>query len=493
MHTTPKKITILFSTILILSTALTVIAADKPSQLDPVVVSANRRPLLVSQTSSDVDIIYPEANSTTLSDSLKKSAGLTSISYGAPGAVETTSFRGLGGQRTLTLLNGFKMNDPDLGIIDLSLFSPFMFEKIEIIKGSASSLYSGNGTSGIINLVTKPAIGIGSILLEAGSFGYATAVLGYNLNFLGHSSQIKVFTQRSDNQFSFKAFDKSLVRKNAGYVKHGAMLTGELINNKDSKMDYLIIYSFKDLDTPGQVTTNAFDLSGRQKDDLTSIQTKFIHKFGNNYKLRTGFKVSHHALEYIWSSGSSLNKKQISTIYALVENQTNSRLHIQAGLENQYDRIYNNTFEAKNMGTGFLGDLRLRINKDLALLSSMRYDINSDQDNTFSIKGGIIAELPGKINLKANISTSIKNPTINDLYYPEDLWLLGNPNLISEKGIYTDIILSRKFGRNLQIKTAFFYYEIKDIIIPDYHILDFIVEKGIFKLRLPFSTMKSRI
>ncbi|MCK4906963.1 MAG: TonB-dependent receptor, partial [Spirochaetes bacterium] len=211
-----------------------------------------------------------------------------------------------------------------------------------------------------------------------------------------------------------------------------------------------------------------FDLSGRQKDDLTSIQTKFIHKFDNNYKLRTGLKVSHHALEYIWSSGSSLNSKQISTIYALIENPTNKRLHIQAGLENQYDRIYNSTFEAKNMGTGFLGDLHLRINKDFSLLSSMRYDINSDQDNTFSIKGGIIAKLPGKINLKANISTSIKNPTINDLYYPEDSYgNVGNPDLVSEKGIYTDIILSRKFGKNFQIKTAFFYYEIKDMIIWD--------------------------
>ena len=64
--------------------------------------------------------------------------------------------RGLGAERTLVLLNGYRLPvDPALNAVDLNIVPASSIEKIEILKEGASALYGSDAIGGTINIVTK--------------------------------------------------------------------------------------------------------------------------------------------------------------------------------------------------------------------------------------------------------------------------------------------------------------------------------------------------
>ena len=79
---------------------------------------------------------------------------------GGPG-IDSISLRGLGGQRTLVLLNGRRF--PPAGVggtvgpIDLNVIPEAMVQRYEILKDGASSIYGSDAVAGVINVITRDA------------------------------------------------------------------------------------------------------------------------------------------------------------------------------------------------------------------------------------------------------------------------------------------------------------------------------------------------
>ncbi|MGB9772985.1 MAG: TonB-dependent receptor plug domain-containing protein [Bacteroidota bacterium] len=88
---------------------------------------------------------------------LAGTAGIMIRSYGGAGGLQTISLRGYGSEHTLVSFNGVRLNSVENGAADLSLLSPLFLEKIEILRGGASSLYGADAVSGVIQLVMFPA------------------------------------------------------------------------------------------------------------------------------------------------------------------------------------------------------------------------------------------------------------------------------------------------------------------------------------------------
>lgn len=70
---------------------------------------------------------------------------------------------GLGNDYILILVNGKRMNGNIGGQNDLNIINMANIERIEIVKGAASSLYGSHAIAGVINIITKK-IGINSAL-----------------------------------------------------------------------------------------------------------------------------------------------------------------------------------------------------------------------------------------------------------------------------------------------------------------------------------------
>lgn len=69
----------------------------------------------------------------------------------------TADLRGLGENRTLTLLDGKRVvpTFADGGTVDLNLIPPGMIDRVEILTGGASTTYGSDAMAGVINLITK--------------------------------------------------------------------------------------------------------------------------------------------------------------------------------------------------------------------------------------------------------------------------------------------------------------------------------------------------
>ncbi len=78
--------------------------------------------------------------------------------------------------RILLLVNGHRVNDNVFGQAEIGAefgLDPAMFERVEIIRGPASSLYGDSAFFAVVNVITRTgaSLGGGSITVEAGTLG----------------------------------------------------------------------------------------------------------------------------------------------------------------------------------------------------------------------------------------------------------------------------------------------------------------------------------
>ena len=170
--------------------------AALPINIADVVVTATRfEDSQYAEKPTNLTVIREEdikaSPATTLPDLLQSYAGISVRDlYGNNGSRATVDLRGFGaagGQNTLVLLDGKRINDIDLTepqwpAIPLSLIS-----RIEIVRGGGTVLFGAGATGGIINIITKSPQQLGnSAHLSAGYGsnasrdlqGYANVVSG---------------------------------------------------------------------------------------------------------------------------------------------------------------------------------------------------------------------------------------------------------------------------------------------------------------------------
>jgi outer membrane receptor for ferrienterochelin and colicin len=77
------------------------------------------------------------------------------------------SMRGLGGERTLVLLDGVPLNDAFFGYVQWNRVSPDSIDQVEVVRGGASSLWGNYAMSGVINVVSKEPVSNDVSLFES--------------------------------------------------------------------------------------------------------------------------------------------------------------------------------------------------------------------------------------------------------------------------------------------------------------------------------------
>ncbi|MEO6589063.1 MAG: TonB-dependent receptor [Pyrinomonadaceae bacterium] len=137
---------------------------------EEVFVTANRTETRLGETAASIVALSPNEIETTaaptIDDKLRQVAGFslfrrTGSRYANPTS-QGVSLRGVGASgasRSLVLFDGVPLNDVFGGWILWSRVAPIAVERIEVLRGGASSLYGSDSLSGAINILPRKVSG----------------------------------------------------------------------------------------------------------------------------------------------------------------------------------------------------------------------------------------------------------------------------------------------------------------------------------------------
>jgi len=139
------------------------------------IVSTTRSLKSITRIAENVEVVTKEdielMNAHTLGDVLNAVNGVQiSFGGGSPGSSAFLQIQGSRGDHVVVLVDGVRINDISGGFADASLIPVQMIDKVEVIKGPASSVW-GSSLGGIVNVITKTPAGDGTHGMISGSYG----------------------------------------------------------------------------------------------------------------------------------------------------------------------------------------------------------------------------------------------------------------------------------------------------------------------------------
>ncbi|MPY87433.1 MAG: TonB-dependent receptor [Luteitalea sp.] len=260
-----------------------------------VVVSARRVETRVAETPQKIEIIdavdIERTVAADLTDVLKKASGVDVIQYS--GVLSGIGIRGFRPQfsginkRSLLLIDGRPS-----GVTNLATLQLDNVERIEVLKGAASSVYGSSAMGGVVNVITRQSRGklAGTARLGGGSFG--TSELSGRVGGSA-SSRVDVdlggnaFDQRDDYRMgngevrpatSYKTYDGSarlgvdlgtwrLEARANGYRGRDIMTPGNLVTGVSSQGRKDLERSSQDARVTGLVGGHALSITGYHTDE----------------------------------------------------------------------------------------------------------------------------------------------------------------------------------------------------------------------------------
>ena len=165
-----------FAAGLVVAACLLFAMAAAPAQDDAIVVTGSREAAPRQQIAADVVVIDAErirhSAADSLEDLLRREAGLQLTRSGAPGQNAGVFIRGASSGQTLLLVDGVRVGAASLGTPEFDLLSLASIERIEVLRGPASSLYGADAIGGVVQVFTRRGEGAPRASLRLGVGGY---------------------------------------------------------------------------------------------------------------------------------------------------------------------------------------------------------------------------------------------------------------------------------------------------------------------------------
>ncbi|SDJ95988.1 iron complex outermembrane recepter protein [Catalinimonas alkaloidigena] len=138
-----------------------------------------------------------------MADLLAQQSSVFVKNYG-PGQLASLSVRGTGASHTAVLWNGFPLNSPMLGQLDLSLVPVALTDEVDLQYGGGGALFGSGALGGSLHLRNQPHFGRGVSVgtrTTLGSFGYQHHTAEATVSHQRWSTSLKLLHQRAENNF----------------------------------------------------------------------------------------------------------------------------------------------------------------------------------------------------------------------------------------------------------------------------------------------------
>ncbi|MGH8453161.1 MAG: TonB-dependent receptor [Nevskiales bacterium] len=300
---------------LFLSVPLTVLAQtpegpqtpEEPTVLPEMVVTATRSEQPQNRLPAGVTVItqaeIERSGAKHIVEVLRNRSGVQITDTFGDGSRTLVGIRGFGENahsNTLILVDGRRLSNPDIASSDLNSIALKDVERIEIIEGSAGTLYGDQAVGGVINIITRRPDKF-SATVDAGIGGYSAKTLR------GHASD------RLPSGLSYRV--SAEVRQSDNYRDHNALDYKNLLARTDYALGaggvFLELATVdEELETPGALFENEVDTDRRQatanfQGDFSNTETDII---------RLGLS---QPLSERWSLESEITRRQSDGVFRL--------------------------------------------------------------------------------------------------------------------------------------------------------------------------------
>lgn len=439
---------------------------ENPTTLDQVVITGTRTPKLlkdvpiVTRVISESDIKRTDA--THIGDLLQTELPGIEFSY-SMNQQTSLNMSGFGGNSVLFLVDGERLAGETLDNVDYSRLNMDNVQRIEIVKGAASSLYGSNAVGGVVNIISREPQEPWSVNLN-GRYG------AHNEQRYGGSVG---FDQGRFNSMT-----------NVQYTSVDAIDLSKGTDNPEVG-DYSTIYGHSTLNVKERLTFKAADAlkftarAGyffRERDSSESLKDRYRSFTGGlkgNYTItdRDDLELAYSFDQYDKSDYlvlSDLDVRDYSNVqhtFRTLYNHTFAGKHIlTAGGDYMRDYLMSYQFENNGSYIQHTADAFAQFDwnphQKFNLIAGLRFDWFSEAKlSHFSPKLGLMYKV-GNCSLRGLYAGGFRAPTLKEMhmnFYMGNIFMIyGNPDLKPESSHNFSLSAEYLKGRHNLTVTGFY-------------------------------------
>ena len=380
------------------------------------------------------------------------------------------SLRGMGANGTLILVDGKRLSGETESPYEMTRITASMIERIEIVKGSMSTLYGSDAIGGVINIITKKIDkNVSTLDLKYGSNGDGDAV-NKNVNFTNRGSVDKLrykINTSIDDTTPYKV-NKSYTQQ-AINPSSGADLNGNSLDNISGNYDVTykdeatvktigtrLEYDFSDNftagldlsyfteDREGQYLGNTSATSGglitntpvnsEDKNRRIDISSDFKYLINDDLSMNTKVYRSYYKkrnyTDPLTFDGATNTKFSANVTIDTLESDLTYILNdsniITTGLEYRKETRDSGAINPDASSSEFITKVvnykslfiqdEIEISDTLNAIVGTRYDNISNADNKITLQAGLVKEIAEDTSIRANYAQGYRTPDIAELY-----------------------------------------------------------------------------
>lgn len=438
--------------------------------METVVVTGTRTPKLLKDVPIVTRVITADeikrVDATHIGDLLQAELPGIEFSYSMDQQV-SLNMQGFGGNAVLFLVDGERLAGETLDNIDYNRLNMDNVERIEIVKGAASSLYGSNAVGGVVNVISRTSTEPWTVNLN-GRYGAHNeqrygGTVGFNagkFNSVTNIQHTKVDAiDLAEGKTSTEGWDFNKVYGNKTWnVKERLVYNA----NEQLKLTARAGYFFRQREKSVSTKDRYRDFSGGLKGNYT---------FDKDNDLEVAYSFDQYdKSDYLVTDGNDV--RDYSNVQHAVRaffNHTFDGKHILT-VGGDFMRDYLMSYQFTNGGSyhqytyDAFGQFDWNPTKHFNVVGGLRYDYYSDADiNHVSPKLGAMYKI-GNCSLRASYAGGFRAPTLKEMYMNFDMnnmfMIYGNPDLKSETS--HNFSLSAEYTKGRYNLTVTGFYNLVD-------------------------------